>query len=525
MNIMLRRCLFVVLLATTLSGSVLAQTLARRGWQGSGLTVESWWQSAILYQIDPLTFQDTKGNGFGDLRGVVQRLDYVQSLGVDALVLSPFPLETQDPHRPLTTGATPPFDRAYGTEDDLAQLVQEASRRRMRVLVDLPFNSTLSDTETADAARFWLSRGIAGLRLTDAGSRRIPLTPAQTASRLAALDRLCNEYPGQRVLFWDLPQSPESSSSAAAPARHMRRRTAHGRTPIPSAAQPTGVSLSKAPQLVLDGRLLALNRWQAAELRELLQAEPHLVFPLATPVLASDAGSLARSFDRLSDGAHPVEIARQIAALLLLGQAVPQLYAGQEIGTKTASGVAASSMAASAEPSPMQWGDTPGFTSGLPWLPPGPNAATANVALEDNDGGSLLNWYRRLTSVRRTSLAVRAGSLEPLAPAHPDLVAWLRRPSPGAIGAAPVLVVCNVSSHAVTVSLAAELRARGIALGTGLLRTLASSVPAADLSAPVPLSGIALPAYGVYVGELRLQPGLESVPVPARRRSGRSAIR
>ena len=83
---MVRRCVFVVLLAAMLSSSVLAQTLAKPGWQGSGLTVESWWQSAILYQIDPLTFDDPSG-----LQAIVQRLDYFQSLGVDALVLSPFP--------------------------------------------------------------------------------------------------------------------------------------------------------------------------------------------------------------------------------------------------------------------------------------------------------------------------------------------------------------------------------------------------------------------------------------------------
>ena len=465
---MVRSRVFVVLFAAMLSSSVPAQTLARPGWQGSGLTVESWWQSAILYQIDPLTSQNP-----GGLRGIVQRLDYLQSLGVDAIVLSSFPLEPAGSSRPATASATLPFDAAYGTEDDLAALVLEASRRHTRVLVDLPFNSTLSDDETTAAARFWLSRGIAGLRLTNADPRSIPLTAAQTSSRLAALDRLCKGYPGQRILFWDLP----AASRTSIPVSPNRRRTAS--KPVPEA---TAKSPSKTPQLILDDRLLQLNHWHAEELRGLLQDQPHTAFPLATPVLESDATNRPRSFDRFSDGTHPVELARQTAALLLLGKAVPELFAGQEIGPQTASAEA---------PSPA----------------------------EDSQD-SLLNWYRRLSSLRHANSALRGGSLDLLALANPDLVAWVRRPPAAAADASPIVVLCNVSPHEAKISLTAALRAKDVPVGTGMLRTLASSVQAADLFRPVPLSVIALPAYGVYVGELRLQPGLESVPAPVRRRSG-----
>lgn len=468
---MVRRCVFVVLFAAMLSSSVLAQTLARPGWQGSGLTVESWWQSAILYQIDPRSFEHPSG-----LRAIIARLDYIQSLGVDALVLSPFPLETGGAHRPPTTSAATPFDSAYGTEEDLAELMQEASRRRMRVLVDLPFNSTLSDDETANAARFWLSRGIAGLRLTNPDPQSVPLTAAQTSSRLATLDRLCNDYPGQRILFWNLPEPLDASIPPVHVSHHRRQTTSR------PALEATGKSLSKAPQLTLDNRLLQQNHWHAEELRGLLKSRPQTRFPLATSVLESDATNQLRSFDRFSDGAHPAEIARQTAALLLLRQAVPQLYAGQELGTQT--------------------------------------AVSSSVSMSEADEqDSLLNWYRRLGSLRHTILALRDGSLEILTLANPDLVAWVRRPPSGASDASSVVVLCNVSPHAAIVSLAAELRARGVPAGIGMLRTLASSAPAEDLSRPVPLSSIALPAYGVYVGELRLQPGLELVPTPVRRRS------
>ncbi len=471
---MVRRCVFSVLLAAMLSSAVFAQTLARPGWQGSGLTVESWWQSSIFYQIDLSSFQNTKGN----FREVLERLDYLQSLGVDALVLSPLPLEAASGSHRSETSATSPFDPAYGTEEDLSVLVQEASRRRMRVLVDLPFDSTLSEDETANAARFWLSRGIAGLILTKADPQGVPLTAAQTSSRLVALDHLLKQYPGQRILFWDLPE-PQVANVATVRVSHKRRRAAPKQT-----AEAVGDSLAKAPQLRFDDRLLQLNHWQAEELRGLLKGRPHTYFPLAASVLASDAGNHPRSFDRFSNGAHPAEIARQTAALLLLGQAVPQLYAGQEIGMQTASATAVSKSA-------------------------------------EDDQDSLLNWYRRLSSLRHANLALRGGSLDVLALANPDLVAWVRRPPSAAAGASPVVVICNVSPHAAKVTLSAELHARGIPVGTGMLRTLASSAASANLNRPVPLDAISLPAYGVYVGELQLQPGLESAPAPTRRRPGR----
>jgi hypothetical protein len=55
-------------------------------------TLPHWWQNGVIYQIYPKSFQDTTGSGTGDLRGVTQRLDYLQTLGVDAIWLTPISL-------------------------------------------------------------------------------------------------------------------------------------------------------------------------------------------------------------------------------------------------------------------------------------------------------------------------------------------------------------------------------------------------------------------------------------------------
>ena len=54
-----------------------------------GTRKEHWWRDAVIYQIYPRSFQDSNGDGIGDLRGIIQRLDYLKELGIDAIWLSP----------------------------------------------------------------------------------------------------------------------------------------------------------------------------------------------------------------------------------------------------------------------------------------------------------------------------------------------------------------------------------------------------------------------------------------------------
>ena len=58
-------------------------------------TLPHWWQNGVIYQIYPKSFQDTTGSGTGDLRGVTQRLDYLKTLGIDAIWLTPFYISPQ----------------------------------------------------------------------------------------------------------------------------------------------------------------------------------------------------------------------------------------------------------------------------------------------------------------------------------------------------------------------------------------------------------------------------------------------
>ncbi len=98
-----------------------------------------WWQKGVIYQIYPKSFQDTTGSGTGDLRGVTYRLDYLKTLGVDAIWLTPFYVSPQVDNGYDVANYTA-IDPAYGTLDDFDELVAEAKARGIRIVLDMVLN-------------------------------------------------------------------------------------------------------------------------------------------------------------------------------------------------------------------------------------------------------------------------------------------------------------------------------------------------------------------------------------------------
>lgn len=112
-----------------------------------------WWQHAVVYQVYPRSFQDTNGDGVGDLSGVTQRLDYLrETLGVDALWLSPFyPSPMADFGYDVADYID--VDPLFGTLADFDTLVTEAHRRDMKVIIDWVPNHTSDQHAWFQASR------------------------------------------------------------------------------------------------------------------------------------------------------------------------------------------------------------------------------------------------------------------------------------------------------------------------------------------------------------------------------------
>src|ERR1700704_4115077 len=102
---------------------------------------EFWWRNGIFYQIYPRSFQDSDADGVGDLTGVVRRLPYLKSLGVDAVWLSPiFPSPMADFGYDISDYTV--VDPLFGTMEDFNALVSAAHEKGLKLILDLVPNHT-----------------------------------------------------------------------------------------------------------------------------------------------------------------------------------------------------------------------------------------------------------------------------------------------------------------------------------------------------------------------------------------------
>ena len=133
--------LFFVTAATTAAGQAAP---AKHGPQSSITSAASerdWWKNAVIYEIYPRSFQDTNGDGIGDLKGITEHLGYLKDLGVDAIWLTPcYPSPQVDFGYDISNYEA--IDPQYGTMADFDRLVAEANKRHIRILMDMVMNHT-----------------------------------------------------------------------------------------------------------------------------------------------------------------------------------------------------------------------------------------------------------------------------------------------------------------------------------------------------------------------------------------------
>jgi glycosidase len=440
------RRLLPLLLACTLSSFVSAQTLARPGWAGSGMNADPWWKHAVVYHVNPADFSPSDGSA---LRGITQRLDYLHSLGVDALLLTP--IQPDSSHAQA-------IDPAIGTFDDLDDLIHQASRHNIRVLLDFSSDSSGSGTLTL-IARFWLNRGVAGLHLIGANS-------AGTTLQLAELRKASNSYLGQRVILGDLDSSAPPFWTQKTPYPHYL----------------------DFPQLLFDPRAGTAPQLRASAIRPAIDATQSMIQAAhSIPLLLTDGPPYTRSMSRYADGQHNLPIAKVLATILFTTGGGSQIYYGQELGLTA-------KPTASADPTTNLW-DAP--TQGQ--LTPPPSAgATPSVALEDADPNSLLNWYRHLSELHHGNAAMSTGATITLNHDDLNVLAWVRKPQTVSTISPAIIVICNLSAQPVQLSLKPDIER--LHLRGSFLRTVLRS----DTNrGPMHLDSMTLPPYAVYIGQLR----------------------
>lgn len=100
-----------------------------------------WWKKAVVYQVYPKSFQDSNGDGIGDLKGITSRLDYLKKLGIDAIWLSPV-YQSPQVDNGYDISDYEAIDPQYGTMADMDELISEAKKRGIRIIMDLVINHT-----------------------------------------------------------------------------------------------------------------------------------------------------------------------------------------------------------------------------------------------------------------------------------------------------------------------------------------------------------------------------------------------
>ncbi|MEW1746948.1 glycoside hydrolase family 13 protein [Lactobacillus gasseri] len=100
-----------------------------------------WWKKAVIYQIYPKSFQDSNGDGIGDIPGIISRLEYLEKLGIDAIWLSPVYLSPGIDNG-YDISDYQKIDPQYGTMKDMDNLIKEAKKHHIRIVMDLVVNHT-----------------------------------------------------------------------------------------------------------------------------------------------------------------------------------------------------------------------------------------------------------------------------------------------------------------------------------------------------------------------------------------------
>lgn len=420
-----------------------------------------WWKDAVFYEIFVRSFNDSDGDGIGDFNGILQKLDYLQELGINAIWLMPIhPSPSYHGYDVLNFYAVNPD---YGSMDDFKNLLKEAHRRDIKIIIDLVLNHTSSRHPFFDTARRDPDSEYRDWYVwSDTGGNRWYEGNAGSDSEGNA-----GYY---YAYFWS--EMPDLNYRNPDVTEQMNKVTRYWLTEIGV----DGFRIDAAKHLIEEGNKLentdATHDWFKGFYTFYKQEDPdaysvgeiygagafmatqyegqmdHIFnFEVASGIINSVNGESNTGINGawnftlkdIQDGDYATFLtnhdqnrvmsvlngneqkAKLAAVMLLTAPGTPYIYYGEEIGMQ------------GKKPDedirlPMQWNAevNAGFTTGTPWRAPDPAYSAVNVDEQDQNPDSLLNLYRTLTKLRHEHTALRGGNLTVLETGNPGVYAILR---------------------------------------------------------------------------------------------------
>lgn len=527
---------------------------------------ETWWKEAVVYQVYPRSYQDSNGDGVGDLRGLISRLDYIKSLGVNVIWLNPiFGSPNDDNGYDISDYRA--IMKDFGTMADFDELLKGMHQRGLKVVLDLVVNHSSDEHEwfkqarsartspyrdyyhwwpeekgvptprwsffdvkgdawAYDAAtkayylhyfsrkqpdlnwenpklrqeiysmmRFWFDKGIDGFRMDV-----IPFISKDTT-----FPPLPAKYNGDFVTYY-----------AQGPHRHEylqeMNREVLSKYNVMSVAEGAGVTQADALDYVdparrelnmlyhFEGmgvglvkgskfRMRAPGPYNLLEFKDVYTKWDKIFAQKGWGTVYLGNHDQPRMTTRWGDDRPEFRAAssKLLTTFLLTMRGTPYYYGGDELGMTNirfdkiedyqdietrnmykqiaaASGDLPQFLTAQKLTgrdngrTPFQWDATAnaGFTTGTPWLKVNPNYQEINVAAEDKDPASVLNYFRQATAARRQHKVLVYGQYQLLDAANPHIYAYTRT-----LGAEKVLVVLNFTADKRDWPVPADLKLNG----------------------------------------------------------------
>ena len=491
---------------------------------------KDWYKKTVIYQIYPRSYKDSNNDGYGDIRGIIEKLDYLEYLGIGAIWLSPV-FKSPQKDNGYDISDYQDIEPLFGNLSDMEELIAEADKHGIKIIMDLVLNHSSNQHK-------WFLEAIKSkdnpyhdyyvFRDKKDGHEPNDMRGVFGGSAWEWVDSVGQYYfhqftPEQPDLNWENPKlrqelydminfwiekgvggfrldvidqiakEPDKKITSNGPRLHefikeLNQKTFGGKNLItvgeawsanidnaPLYSNPDGSELSMVFQfehICLDQK--GWDKWDLAPLpfvkfKQIMNKWQVDLYGKGWNSLFWNNHDLPRIVSRWgNDKEYRVQSAKMLATLLHGMQGTPYIYQGEEIGMtnikldideyndveiknmykeRLAAGYSKEDIMNSIYAkgrdnprTPMQWDDSEnaGFTGGKPWLKVNENYKEINVKVEMSDQDSILNYYKKLISLRKNNDIFADGKFKMYLPDDENIFAYERT-----LGDKKMVVVCN----------------------------------------------------------------------------------